>query len=446
MPCELLQIVIAFAPLFSKPVFEHVKVLLEGAILAVHRRTVSEVLRVVGLGNDKQFQNYHRVLNRARWSGLAASRILLRLLIERFVPSGEIVIGLDETIERRWGKQIKARGIYRDAVRSSHSHTVKCSGLRWLSVMLLTEIPFAGRVWALPFLTRLCPPERFDKKRGRNHLSLAERATRSLLLVKRWLPDRRIIAVGDSSFAVLDLLHRVREKVTMITRLRLDAALYEPAPERLQGTMGRPRKKGRRLPTLKAIADSGQTIWQRLIVSEWYGDGEREIEIVSNTCVWFHIGKEAVPIRYVLIRDPHGKFKTQALLSTDWRAEPEQILRWFVRRWQIEVTFAEVRRHLGVESQRQWSEKAVARTTPALFGLFSIIALCAAELSRANKLSLRRAAWYEKEAATFADAIASVRRSIWSRESFQTSGVEVEMIKIPRPLFERLTETLCYAA
>lgn len=446
MPCELLQIVIAFAPLFSKPVFERAKVLLSGAILAVNRRTVAAVLRVVGKASDKHFQNYHRVLNRAQWSGIAASRILLSLLIDAFVSRGTIVIGLDETIERRWGKQIKARGIYRDAVRSSRVHMVKCSGLRWLSVMLLAEVGFAGRVWALPFLTVLCPSERFDKERGRTHQPLAKRAARMLLLVARWLPERQIVAVGDSSFAVLDLLHLVRNKVTMISRLRLDAALYDPVPERTANTMGRPRKKGQRLPTLKAIAESPQTIWTRLVISDWYGEGEREIEVVSNTCVWFHIGKEAVPIRYVIIRDGERKFKTQALLSTDLEAEPEQILRWFVRRWQIEVTFAESRRHLGVETQRQWSDKAIARTTPCLFGLYSLITLCANELSQQNKLRIRRAVWYEKQAATFSDAIAAVRRLIWSEQSFQTSGFEKEMIKVPRQLLERLTETLCYAA
>jgi len=446
MPCELLQLVIAFAPLFSKPVFARVKVLLSGAILAVNRRTVCATLRVLGKGSDKDFQNYHRVLNRARWSAIAASRMLLALLIRTFVAEGTVIIGLDETIERRWGRKITARGIYRDAVRSSRSHTVKCSGLRWLSVMLLAEVSFAKRVWALPFLTILCPSERFDKKRGRQHLSLAMRATRILLLVKRWLPERQVVAVGDSSFAVLDLLHQVRNKMTMITRLRLDAALYQPAPERTKKRMGRPRKKGTRLPTLKAIAESPQTIWRRLIISDWYGEGEREIEILSATCVWFHIGKEAVPIRYVLIKDPLGTFKTQALLSTDLAAEPEQILKWFMRRWQIEVTFEEARRHLGVETQRQWSDKAIARTTPALFGLFSLITLCAEELSRKNQLGLRQAAWYKKEVATFSDAIAAVRRSIWSEQSFQISDFEAEVMKIPRSLFERLTETLCYAA
>ncbi len=151
MPCELMKFVIAFAPLFSKPVFNRVKVLLTGAILSPHSRTVTNALRVMGKSGEKHFQNYHRVLSRALWSCLKGSRILLNLLIKMFGTGGELVIGFDDTVERRRGKKIKARGIYRDAVRSSKSFFVKTSGLRWLSFMLLTEIPFAGRVWALPF-------------------------------------------------------------------------------------------------------------------------------------------------------------------------------------------------------------------------------------------------------------------------------------------------------
>ncbi len=212
MPCELMNFVIAFAPLFSKPVFNHVKILLTGAILSPHTRTVANALRVTGLAGEKHFQNYHRVLSRAEWSCLAASHILLNLLIKSFWAGGELVIGFDDTIERRWGKQIKARGIYRDAPRSSKSFFVKTSGLRWLSFMLLTDVGFARRVWALPFLTILCPSERYDKERGRRHLKLTTRASRLILLIKRWLPDYDLVFVGDSSFAALDLLAAVREK------------------------------------------------------------------------------------------------------------------------------------------------------------------------------------------------------------------------------------------
>jgi hypothetical protein len=218
MPCELMNLVIAFAPLFSKPVFNRVKVLLTGAILSPRVRTVANALRVTGLSGDKHFQNYHRVLARARWNCLAVSRRLLNLLIKSFDLSGEIVIGFDDTVERRRGKQIKAKGIYRDAVRSSRSFFVKASGLRWLSFMLLTEVVFAKRVWALPFLTVLCPSERYDRERGIRHRRLTDRARQAILLIKRWLPQFELVLVGDSSFAALDLLAAVREKVTPLVK------------------------------------------------------------------------------------------------------------------------------------------------------------------------------------------------------------------------------------
>jgi hypothetical protein len=161
MPLAVQSVILSFAPLFSKRVFEHARLLMVGAILAPSKRTVSAVLHVMGKSQGTQFQTYHRVLNRARWSTLRGSRILLMQLIEAFVPSCPIQMGVDETIERRWGPQIAARGIYRDPVRSSKSHVVKASGLRWVCLMLLVRVPWAKRVWALPFLTVLAPSERY---------------------------------------------------------------------------------------------------------------------------------------------------------------------------------------------------------------------------------------------------------------------------------------------
>ena len=189
MPDVLMKFVIAFAPLFSKPVFNRVKVLVMGAILSPRARTVTNALRVMGLSRDKHFQQFHRVLSRAVWSSLSGSRILLKLLTKEFIEGAELVIGFDDTVERRRGQKIKAKGIYRDAVRSSHSFFVKTSGLRWLSFMLLTEIPFANRVWALPFLTVLCPSERYDEERGIRHRKLTDRARQAILTIKRWLPE-----------------------------------------------------------------------------------------------------------------------------------------------------------------------------------------------------------------------------------------------------------------
>jgi hypothetical protein len=446
LPSELMSLIVAFAPLFSKPVWQHVQVLLIGAILAPGKRTVTSALRVCGLSQERHFQTYHRVLNRALWSSLGASRILLSLLVAAFAPTGVLVMGIDDTIERRRGDQIKAKGIYRDPVRSSRSHMVKASGLRWLSLMLLVDIAWAERVWALPFLTVLCPSERYYQERGRSHQKLTERARRILLLVKRWLPQREIVVVGDSSFAAIELLDGVREAVTLVTRLRLDAALYQPAPDRQPGLRGRPRKKGARLPTLKAALASAQSVWQSVNVAGWYGEAQRTVQITSGTCVWYHTGMPAVPVRWVLVRDPQEKFDAQAFLCTKVETEPAQILAWFVRRWTIEVTFEEARAHLGIETQRQWSEKAIARTTPALFALYSIITLLAARLVESNKLPVRSAAWYAKQSATFSDTIAYVRRWLWSHQHFQMSQTTSDMIKVPRSLVERLTETLCYAA
>ena len=185
LPAELLHLIVVFAPLFSKPVWGHAQVLLVGAILAPGRRTVTACLRVMGRSDEPHFQNYHRVMNRARWSAIEASRLLLRLLVRAFAPEGELVVGIDDTIERRRGEQIKAKGIYRDPVRSSHSHFVKASGLRWLCCMLLLKIEWAGCVWGLPFLTVLCPSERYYAERKRRHQRLTDRAWQVIQLIAR---------------------------------------------------------------------------------------------------------------------------------------------------------------------------------------------------------------------------------------------------------------------
>ena len=452
LPEEMIRALAPFAPLFSKRVWRHVQVLVAGAILAPGRRTVSSALRAMGLDQEKRFHRYHRVLNRASWSSREASRVLLGLLVETFVPEGDpLVVGIDETLERRYGKKIAARGIYRDPVRSTHENFVKSSGLRWVCVMLLVEVPWASRVWALPFLSALAPSERYAAKRGRRHKKITEWAWQMLLLVRRWYPQREIVAVADRAYASLKLLSRCRslsKPVTFVTRLRLDAALYEPAPPRHPGQRGRPRLKGERLPNLSVVAEAPDTVWESTTIANWYGSGERTVEIASQTAVWYSTGLFAVPVRWVLVRDPRGRFKTQALLCTDLAATPEKILSWFVMRWQLEVTFQEMRRHLGFETQRQWSEMAIRRTTPALLGLFSIVTLFAHRQKQGARLTavVSRAAWYDKRLPTFSDALALVRKDLWAQETFRGSLSETDTVKVPRAFMERLTEAVCYAA
>jgi DDE superfamily endonuclease len=447
LPSELTSLIVGFAPLFSKSVWRHAQVLLVGALLTPAKRTVTSALHACGLGQERRFQNYHRVLNRARWSSLSASRILLSLLIKQFAPTGALVFAIDDTIERRRGERIKAKGIYRDPVRSSHGHFVKASGLRWLSLMLTVRIPWAERVWALPALTALCPSERYYEGGGRAHKKLTTWARQMILQLKRWLPEREVIIVADSSFAALELLAAVRREVTMITRLRLDAALYEPAPARRPRQNGRPRLKGARLPTLKAVLEDRQTAWSRQQVAGWYGGAARVVEVASATAVWYHTGLPAVPVRWVLVRDPLEEFKPQALLSTDLESEPVEMLEYFVRRWTVEVTFEQARAHLGMETQRQWSDKAIARTTPLVLGLFSMVTLQAHHrYCGKQEVSVRQAAWYVKRLPTFSDALAAVRRQLWREVGFRTSHSETESVKVDRALLERLTDALCYVA
>jgi len=438
-----------FARIFSKRVWHHARVLLIGAILAPGKRTVTSVLRVMGLSDEPHFQNYHRVLSRAVWSSLEASHILLTLLVNTFVPKGPVVMGIDETIERRRGAKIKAKGIYRDPVRSSRSHVVKASGLRWLSAMLLVPIPWAKRVWALPFLTALAPSERYYEGKVHGHKKLTDWARQMLLQVRRWLPERALVVVADSSFAAILLLERLRRlpnPICMVTRLRLDAALYKPAPPRQPGKPGRPRVKGARLPTLEHILGDKKTVWKKVTIRDWYGGKRRQIEIVSRTAVWYHSGMPPLPIRWVLIRDPKGTFRSQAVLCTDLNVDPVQIVKWFVMRWQLEVTFREVRTHLGVETQRQWSDWAIARTTPALLSLFSLVTLLAHCSTRQGTLPIRQAAWYAKPLPTFSDALAVVRYHLWQAMSFHTSLPEADIQKVPHVLLKRFTDALCYAS
>jgi DDE superfamily endonuclease len=447
LPSEYTTILTTFATLFSKRTWQRAQILLMGAILAPGQRTVTAVLRIMGLSAEKHFQNYHRVLNRAVWSSREASRLLLGMLVTAFAAFGPVVLGLDDTIERRRGARIKAKGIYRDPVRSSHSHFVKASGLRWLSLMLLAPIPWAKRVWALPFLTVLAPSERYYEGRTRAHKKLTDWARQVLLQVRRWLPRRKLVVVMDASFAALDFLWQVAKlanPIALIARFRLDAALYEPAPERQPGQNGRPRKKGKRLPTLEQALEDNQTLWKKVIVPDWYGEGRREVEITSATAVWFHSGMPPLPIRWVLIRDPKGKFKSQALLCTDLAANPEQILKWFVMRWQLEVTFHEVRDHLGVETQRQWSDWAIARTTPALLGLFSLITLLANTHTRKGKIPVRQAAWYCKPLPTFSDALALVRQELWQHRYFQLSQKRFDVQKMQPVLLYYLCNAAFY--
>jgi hypothetical protein len=446
LPTEMIALLAAFAPEFSKSVWVLAQVLLVGAILAPHKRTVTAALRAMGLSGEKGFDKYHRVLYRDQWSGLRLSRILLVLLVTTLVVVGiPVLIGVDETIERRWGPKIIERGIYRDPVRSSKSHVVKASGLRWVCLMLIVDIPWIGRAWALPFLTVVAPSERYDQQRGRKHRKVLDKAAALVRLVRWWLPDRDLVIVGDGTYAANEFasyLQHFQRPVTLVSRFYLDAALYA-APYAIP--KGRTRVKGAKLPNPQQHVDDPTSVWTRLTLP-WYDGTLHTIEWLSGTALWYRTGIAPVALCWLVVRDPLGAFDLQSFFCTLPTATPLQVLTWFILRWCLETTFEEARAHLGLETQRQWSTLSIQRTTPLLLGLFSFVTLLTDRLLIADVCPTRTAAWYAKPAPTFSDAIALVRRHLWLSATFCTPTPTLLVQKVPPWLVERLLDTLCYAA
>ena len=447
LPQEIMTILMPFTQVFSARTWDWAQTLLVGAILAPGKRTVTAALRVLGLKDDKQYQNYHRVLNRAKWSGLQVSQILLGLLVATFISAGvPLIIGADETLERRRGANIKAKGIFRDAVRSSHKYTNYSSGLRWVSMMLLVPLLWSDRTWALPFLTVLAPSPKTNAANGQRHKTSIDWVGQMMGAVRRWRPHRDLVLVVDGGMAAVKLGLRCAgyaRPVTLVSRLRLDAALHklpEPQPKSKRGPKP---KKGSRLPALAQVLTDPTTIWTKQTLN-WYGGKQRLIEFVTGTALWYTPSYDPLPIRWVLVRDPLGEFKSTAFFATDQAADPVQILDWFILRWGLEVTFEEARAHLGMETQRQWSDLAIQRTTPALLGLFSFITLLAHQLS-AGQPPVQTAAWYVKRQPTFSDAIALVRYHLWTTLKFVNSPAERRFRLIPDAVLPGLVETICYA-
>jgi hypothetical protein len=445
LPDAIILVLAPFAPLFSHRVWLHAQVLLVGAMLAPRARTVTAALRVMGLAAECRFTNYHRVLNRASWSARQGSRILLGLLMALLVPPGAtMVFGADDTLERRSGRHIKAKGCYRDAVCSSKHHVIRCFGLKWVAMMLLVPVPWSRRVWALPFLTTLCRPA--EKGSQRRHKTSIDWVRQMMKQVRRWLPGHRLVLVVDGGFAAVSLaLACVKHRVTMVSRLRWDAALYHPPAPQPPGKRGPKPLKGKRQRPLQGWAERADTPWETVEV-DWYRGQRKQLWVFSRTALWHTPKLPPVAIRYVLVADPEGKLRMEAFFCTDLEATPVQILHWIVMRWSVEVTFEEVRAHLGLETQRQWSALAIARTTPVLLGLFSLVTVLALHLSHEGAIPVEATAWYHKPEPTFVDCLTLVRRHFWRAWYFVNSAPQAEFVQFPRETLEFLLTGLPSAA
>lgn len=446
-PAEIITLISVFATAFTVPTFRNALVLLYGAILAPGRRTVAAALRAMGLADAQHFTNYHRVLNRAEWSPWVLSQLLLNLiLLLLLAPDAPIQLVIDETLERRRGPQIKYKGRFYDAVRSTPRHPVTTLGIRWICLSILVALPWSRRPWALPFMVMPALAPGTSAKLGKRHHTTVEWAAIMIARVRRWQPDREITVVGDSTYAATDLVYAcqtLKRAVKLVSRLRLDAVLHDTPSPQPKSKRGPKPKKGARQPSLAERLSDPQTVWQACSLP-WYGGDEKRLEFAQGTALWYHRGHLPVPIRWVLVRCPESSFKPTAFFCSDATVTAMPIITWFIARWTIEVTFQEMRAHLGFGAQREWSERAIERTTPCLFGLFSLVALMAAVLYP-DRLPIRSTAWYAKEGATFIDALAAVRRALWSNGNYSTSTSDPDTFSIPKMTMFSLLETACYS-
>ncbi len=435
LPPELYQQISTFSSSFRARTWKKIQLLLIGAILCPGSRTVSNVLRTLGLAKEPGYDKYHAVLYKAKWSALELSVKLVHLLIEKFACLGEaLVFGIDETIERRWGAKIAKRGIYRDSVRSSGTHFVKCSGLRWMSLMLLTSLPWLGsnHYWALPFLTALCPSQRYYEERGsaRSAKKLTDWARQMTGWLARYVGPlgRPIYLVGDSSYATYDLmLESQNNNIGLIARMNLNARLFHFPPAPPKSKRGPKPKIGKRMLKMDKRLSDGRIKWTEVCFSDWYGAKHKTMLITSAKAIWDSNKGKRVNVKWVLIKDPQGLLDPVLLACSDLDTSSINIVQYFVRRWRVEVTFEEGRRHLGLETQRQWSDLSIERVTPCLLALKSIVCLLAIPLFEANKLNIQTTAWYNKKHFTFSDVLFAVRQQLWVKMKFPTPSLNLEV-------------------
>jgi hypothetical protein len=430
---------------FTRPTFQRFTVLLFAAILTTGRRTVINLLRTVQALAPGHRSSYHRVFSRRRWWHWRLARGLTGFILTHFVPEGPVLICGDDTVDEHRGKKVYGKACHRDAVRSTHSFTAYRWGHKWVILAVLVKFPFSHRLWALPVLAALYRSKEWNKKHGRPHKTPAQLMRQLLAVLMHWFPQRKFVFAGDGGFGTHDLArlaHRHHSRLTLVSRFYPDANLYAPPPRTPRKRNGRPRKKGRKLPTPDKVVKTSSR--SKLSVA-WYGGGRRRIEVVSGIGHWYKNGEGLVPIRWVFVHDCSGTHRDEYFFTTDVAMTPKLIVETFTGRWNIETTFQEMRAFLGLETTRGWTKNTVLRAAPCLFGLYSVIALLYAQLPARN---IEKAAimWPGKTHHTFSDAIAAVRRWLWTDWVFATPGHHEAFSKLSRPIKAVLMYALAPAA
>lgn len=432
LPAPIVRILDVFSPLFSRRVFQRFRLLFQAHILCDGRRTVTNLLRLLGLSQDSNYSSFHWIFSQAKWSAYQASETLFKEIIGLLPAGEEVVIPFDTHVERRKGPKIKGLGLQRDAVRSTKKRKVLTPGLLWFVASVSVKIPFSGRTWALPFFSHLMRPKRplsssknhADLQENRRHKTLTEWTIQVIGTIRRWLgKTRKFVMVGDSAFACHKIVQAcVKVGGALVSRSRLDARIYDFPPPKVH-QRGRPRLVGKRRPLFRNMFKDTTLAWKESEVG-WYGGKTRRVLLHEGTGLWYAYGIPPVAIKFVLVKALDGSLDPVVLFSTNLDHSAERIVELFVSRWPLEVTFEESRRHLGIETQRQWSDKAIERITPCILASFSLITVAAIDLAKANqeRIPMQSTAWYHKDHITFSDALVYVRTAILRVKYFSQFG------------------------
>lgn len=446
LPSVAEPLLMSFSIAFTQPTFQRALVLLVGAILAKGRRTITNLLWNVGdlAGGDPS--DYHRVFSRAPWSLWTLGRILAIAVIKLAAPDDWIRVAVDCTVAEHKGKKVYGKGCHHDSVRSSDNHKVYRWGHRWIVLAVVVHFPFCSRPWALPVLTALYRPEELNKKEKRRHKTPIQLAQGLMSILLHWFPDKKFVLLGDGGYASHDLArfcHRHRDRLALVSKFVPQGALYAPPPPPKKNKKGgRPRVKGKKLKTPEAVVTDSRL---RKTTVSWYGATERQVLVCDGRGQWYHAGAGLVPVHWVFVRDAEGTRRDEYFYTTHDGFTTEQVVTLYTLRWNLEVTFQELRAHLGFEKTRQRVENSVLRMAPCLLGLFSVICLIYHEYLKRHKATTCDRPCYTKSEPTFTDAIATVRRLFWRETVFAQPYFRKACKNLPPKLQEFMLDHFCQA-
>jgi DDE superfamily endonuclease len=434
-----------FSVAFTHPTFQRVVILIVGAVLAQRRRTVTAMLDVLGPLAGGHFSDFHRVLSCRVWSCWPLAKVLAGLVL-RWVPADQpVILAVDDTAVSRNGRHVFGQGKHLDAVRSTHRFKAWLWGHKWVVLAVNIKFRFATRAWALPVLCALYRTVELDRQDNRRHRTPTRLGMQLAAALIHWFPERKFILVGDGGYASHQLAkfcHRHRRHLTLVSRCHADARLYDPPPARRKNKGGRPRLRGRKR---QSPSKAAARIKPRRFTVGWYGGQTRRVQLISDSGLWYKAGSgAAVPIRWAFVHDVTGTHRDEYLYSTDPTLKPDQIVSYFTSRWSIEVTFQELRAHLGLTTLRNWCRHSVLRTTPCLMGLFSLLCLSFARLDGRKTVRPQTKPWHHRSECTFSDAITHIRRLCWAQVFAQGPAAE-GVNKLPRRLRLLLLDQLSRA-